>query len=44
MSHFLYWLEALSLIGRLPESIDMIDNLLVIVDVSRTVTLNATIY
>jgi hypothetical protein len=33
--HFLHWLEALSLIGRLSESIGMIDNLLAVVDVSN---------
>jgi hypothetical protein len=32
-SHFLHWLEALSLIGRLSESISIINNLLDIVDV-----------
>jgi hypothetical protein len=42
--HFLYWLEALSLIGRLSESIGMIDNLLLIVDVSHLVISSASIY
>ena len=44
VSHFLHWLEALSLIGKLSESIGMIDNLLVTVDVSHLVILSATIY
>jgi hypothetical protein len=44
MCHFLHWLEALSLIGRLSESISMIDNLLLITDVSRSVIPSARIY
>lgn len=32
-THFLHWLEALSLIGRIPEAIGMIDSLLTIVEV-----------
>ena len=36
--HFLHWLEVLSLIKRLSESIGMIDNLLAIVDVSHALT------
>jgi hypothetical protein len=35
--HFLHWLEALSLIRRLSESIGMINSLLLIVDVSHFV-------
>jgi hypothetical protein len=42
--HFLHWLEALSLIGGLSESIGMIDNLLAIVDVSHSITSSATTY
>jgi hypothetical protein len=34
--HFLHWLEALSLIGRISESIGFIDELLDIVDVSHS--------
>ena len=41
--HFLYWLEALSLIGGLSESIDMINNLLAVVDVSLLVISSANI-
>jgi hypothetical protein len=41
--HFLHWLEALSLIKGLSESIDMIDKLLVIVDVSLPVISSTSI-
>jgi hypothetical protein len=34
--HFLHWLEALSMLGRLSESIGMIDNLLAIVSVHHS--------
>jgi hypothetical protein len=36
--HFLHWIEVLSLIKKLSESISMIDNLLAIVDVRHSVT------
>ena len=42
--HFLHWLEALSLIGRLSESIGMIDNLMVMVEVRHSLILSASIY
>jgi hypothetical protein len=42
--HFLHWLEALSLLGRLSESITMIENLLLIVDVSYYIISGAAIY
>jgi NACHT domain len=42
--YFLYWLEALSLVGRLSESISMITDLLAIVDVSKSVISSVTIY
>jgi len=42
--HFLHWLEALSLIGRLSESIGMIDNLVVMVEVRHSLILSASIY
>jgi len=42
--HFLHWLEALSLIGGLSESIGMINNLLVVIDVSHSVIPSASIY
>ena len=41
--HFLHWLEALSLLGKLSESISMIDNLLAIIDVSHLVVSSAAI-
>jgi hypothetical protein len=41
--HFLHWLEALSLLGKISESISMIDNLLAIVDVSHLVISGAAI-
>jgi hypothetical protein len=44
MCHFLHWLEALSLIGKLPESISMIDSLLLIADVSHSVIPSASVY
>jgi hypothetical protein len=42
--HFLHWLEALSLIRRLSESISMIDNLLLIVEVSHSILPSVSIY
>ena len=42
--HFLHWLESLSLIGRLRESISMIDNLVAMVEVSHSLLLTASIY
>ena len=42
--HFLHWLEALSFIGRLSESISMIDNLVVMVEVRHSLILSASIY
>jgi hypothetical protein len=42
--HFLHWLEALSLMGRVSESISMIDDLIAILDVSNLRILNASIY
>jgi hypothetical protein len=44
MCHFLHWLEALSLIGRLSECVGMIDSLLAIVDVSQLLVLSARIH
>jgi hypothetical protein len=42
--HFLYWLESLSLIGRLRESIRMIDNLVAMVEVRHSLISTARIY
>ena len=42
--HFLHWLEVLSLIKRLWESISIIDNLLAIVDVSHSATSIACLF
>jgi hypothetical protein len=42
--HFLHWLEALSLIGRLRESISMINNLVAMVEVRHSLILTASIY
>ncbi|PQE14247.1 vegetative incompatibility HET-E-1 protein [Rutstroemia sp. NJR-2017a BVV2] len=42
--HFLHWLEALSLIGRILESISMIDELIAIVDLSAGIKVSALLY
>ncbi|KAJ8065097.1 hypothetical protein OCU04_005810 [Sclerotinia nivalis] len=42
--HFLHWLESLSLIGRLRESIGMVDSLMAIIDVYHPLLLAASIY
>ncbi|KFY28387.1 hypothetical protein V491_00489 [Pseudogymnoascus sp. VKM F-3775] len=44
MCHFLHWLEALSLIGRLSESIVMIDSLLLIADHTTGTKLSGLLY
>jgi hypothetical protein len=41
--HFLHWLEALSLMGRVSESISMIDDLIAMLDVSDLRLLNSRI-
>ena len=41
--HFLHWLEALSLMGRMSESISMIDDLIAMLDVSDLRLLNSSI-
>ncbi len=42
--HFLHWLESLSFIGRLRESIGMVDNLMAIIEVRYSLILTAGIY
>lgn len=42
--HFLHWLESLSLIGRLRESISMIDNLIAMIKVRYLLILTTSIY
>jgi hypothetical protein len=42
--HFLHWLESLSFIGRLQESIGMINNLVAMVEVRHSLILTASIY
>jgi hypothetical protein len=42
--HFLYWLESLSFIGRLQESIGMVDNLTAIMEVHHLINLNCKMY
>ena len=42
--HFLHWLESLSFIGRLRESIGMVDNLMAIIDVWHSLISTASIY
>ncbi|KAH8782169.1 hypothetical protein BGZ57DRAFT_886496 [Hyaloscypha finlandica] len=42
--HFLHWLESLSFIGRLRESIGMVDNLMAIIDVCHSLISTASIY
>jgi hypothetical protein len=42
--HFLYWLEALSLIGRMSESVSMVNDLIAMLDVSHLRTLISSVY
>jgi hypothetical protein len=42
--HFLHWLEALSLMGRVSESISMINDLIAMLDVSKLRMLNLSIH
>lgn len=42
--HFLHWLESLSFIGRLRESIGMVDNLIAIIEVCHLLISTASIY
>jgi NACHT domain len=42
--HFLHWLESLSLIGRLRQSISMIDNLMAMIEVRHPLISSASIY
>jgi NACHT domain len=42
--HFLHWLESLSLIGRLRQSISMIDNLIAMIEVRHLLISSASIY
>jgi hypothetical protein len=42
--HFLHWLESLSLIGRLRESIGMVDNLMAMIEVRHLLISTANIY
>jgi nucleoside phosphorylase len=42
--HFLHWLESLSLIGRLRESIGMINNLVAMIEVRHSLILTVSIY
>jgi NACHT domain len=42
--HFLHWLESLSLIGRLRQSITMIDNLIAMIEVRYPLISSASIY
>ena len=41
--HFLHWLESLSIIGRLRESIGMINNLVAMVEVCHSLILTVSI-
>jgi NACHT domain len=42
--HFLHWLESLSFIGRLPESIRIVDSLMAIIEVGHPLILIKNIY